>query len=68
MKLSWSYIKDSEDLTLKISQGQPNSQFFKETIIYIGIIFCPLVMWRMINKLSFLAREDVKEAFPGGIR
>ena len=53
---------------MKISKGQPNCQFFKETIIYIGIILCPLVMWRMIHKLSFLARKDVKETFPGGIR
>jgi len=67
MKLGKSYIKDSEDLRLKISEGKPNSQFFKEAIIYIGIIFCHLVMWRMINKLSFLAREDVKETFSGGI-
>jgi len=67
MKLGRSYVKDSEDLTLKISEGQPNSHFFKEAIIYIGIIFRPWVMWRMIHELSVLAREDVKEAFPGGI-
>jgi len=67
MKLGRSYIKDSEDLTLKIGERQPNSLFFKEAIIYIGIIFRPWVMWRMIHKLSVLAREGVKETFPGGI-
>jgi hypothetical protein len=68
MKLCRSYIEDSKDLTLKISIGQPNSQFCEETFIYIGKIICPFVKWRITNKLSFLVRDDVEETSPGGVR
>jgi len=67
MKLWWSYIEDSKDLTLKISKRQPNSQLWEETIIYIGKIICPLVKWRITNKFSFLVREDVEETSSGGV-